>query len=80
MDKVTIDGVECEGAHEATGKSNILRLRGRKRFMGGGCFDIAVAHRLGESLVVMRGVKNQDDMHQALRHECERGGGRIGHS
>jgi len=57
-----IDGMECEGVHVATGKSNILLLRGRKGMVGCGYFDIATANRLGEVFVIVRGVKNYDDM------------------
>ena len=62
MANIIIDGVECEGVHVRTDKSNILLLQGRRGFLGCGYFDLATANRLGEAFVIVRGVKTFDDM------------------
>jgi len=78
MDKVNIDGVECDGVHIATGKSNLLLLRARNGMVGCGYFDIATANRLGEAFVIVRGVKNYDDMLNASAAQVSEAAGAMG--
>lgn len=65
MTPLTIDGIECQGIHVSTGKSNILLIQAAGGFLGCGYFDIAVANRLGDAAAIVTGVKNFDDMLEA---------------
>lgn len=78
MASLVIDGVECEGVHVATGKSNILLIRGRRGLVGCGYFDLATANRLGEAFVIVRGVKSFDDMLAAKAVEVSQAARELG--
>jgi uncharacterized protein YunC (DUF1805 family) len=78
MANILIEGVECEGVHVRTDKSNILLLRGRRGFLGCGYFDLVTANRLGEAFVIVRGVKTFDDMLRASAAQVSMAASEIG--
>ena len=46
----------------ATGKANLLLIKGQKGFLGCGYFNIEVADKIGEAAALVTGVKNFGDM------------------
>lgn len=65
MEKLSLGANEFEAYRIPTVNSAILFIKGTKGFLACGYFNIETAEKLGESVAIVTGVKNFDDMLRA---------------
>ena len=65
MQRIEIDGNVFEGYSISTANSVILIVKAPRGFLGCGYFSPETAEKVGDAAVIVKGVKNFDDMLEA---------------
>ena len=69
MDRVTIAGKSFDGVLMPTEHSVVIIVRGARGMLACGYLSVDTANRLGDALVLVRGVRSYDDVQQAVVRE-----------
>jgi len=62
MDTVTVDEHTFQAVRLPTETTYVMAIRGGQGMLGCGYLDVSAADRLGEALVIVKGVKTYEDM------------------